>query len=137
MCGGLGGRWSPALERFLRACCQRGPRISPSEFSDDEELSTPEAYQRWFLHLCGIWGDPIAADLSVANVAKATGVNSIPNPYTYKQAYKNSPDADDLGLLHRVLEHTWGRLPTVLDPTAGGGSIPYEAVRLHLPSSCK
>lgn len=103
-----------------------------SEFGDDEELSTPEAYQRWFLHLCGIWGDPIVADLSV-RVAKATG-NSIPNPYTYKQAYKNSPDADDLGLLHRVLEHTWGRVPTVLDPTAGGGSIPYEAARLHLPS---
>lgn len=111
------------------------PAWSPDlakEFSDREELSTREAYQRWFLHLCGIWGDPIAADLSV-RVAKATG-NTIPNPYTYKQAYKNSPDTDDLGLLHRVLAHTWGRVPTVLDPTAGGGSIPYEAARLHLPS---
>ncbi|WP_419551738.1 DUF1156 domain-containing protein [Candidatus Poriferisodalis sp.] len=102
------------------------------DFGDHEELSTSEAYQRWFLHLCGIWGDPIVAD-QLVRAAKATG-NSIPNPYTYKQAYKNSPDTYNVELLHRVLENTWDRVPTVLDPTAGGGSIPYEAVRFNLPS---
>ncbi len=103
-----------------------------ARFEGHDELSSPEAYQCWVLQLCGIWGDPIAADRLV-RAAKATG-NSIPNPYTYKQAYKNSPDEHNVELLHRVLEHTWGRVPTVLDPTAGGGSILYEAARFRLPS---
>ncbi|MCY3892073.1 MAG: DUF1156 domain-containing protein [Acidimicrobiaceae bacterium] len=107
------------------------PELADS-FDNREEFSDAGSYRHWFLRLCGIWGDPIAADLLV-RVAKATG-NSIPNPYTYKQAYKNSLDAHDLGLLHEVLEHTWGRVPTVLDPTAGGGSIPFVAARLRLPS---
>lgn len=102
------------------------------EFDGHEELTTSDAYRQWFLHLCGIWGDPIAAD-RLLRAAKATG-NSIPNPYTYKQAYKNSPDTTNIRLLHGVLRHTWGRLPNVCDPTAGGGSIPYEAARYQLPS---
>lgn len=111
------------------------PAWSPelaSEFGGREELSTPQAYQRWFLQLCGIWGDPISAS-RLLRAAKAAG-HPIPNPYTYKQAYKNSPDAFNVGLLHGVLEHTWRGIPKVCDPTAGGGSIPYEAVRYRLPS---
>ena len=56
------------------------------------------------------------------------------NAYGYKQAYKNSPSATDLTLLHHLLEAHWGKTPTVLDPTAGGGSIPFQAVRYRLPS---
>ena len=111
------------------------PAWSPEladEFAGHEALSTPEQYQSWFLHLCGIWGDPVSAS-QLVRAAKATG-NSIPNPYTYKQAYKNSPAADNIGLLHSVLRHSWGRVPEVCDPTVGGGSIPYEAVRYRLPS---
>ena len=111
------------------------PAWSPEladEFAQHEELATPEKYQRWFLHLCGIWGDPVSAS-QLVRAAKATG-NSIPNPYTYKQAYKNSPAAESIELLHSVLRHSWGRVPEVCDPTAGGGSIPYEAVRYRLPS---
>ena len=102
------------------------------EFAGHEALSTPEEYQRWFLHLCGIRGDPVSAN-QLVRAAKATG-NSIPNPYTYKQAYKNSPAAESIELLHSVLRQSWGRVPEVCDPTAGGGSIPYEAVRYRLPS---
>ena len=111
------------------------PAWSPEladKFRDHEELSTPETYQGWYLHLCGIWGDPVSASL-LLHAAKAAGY-SIPNPYTYKQAYKNSPDTFNVELLHQVLWHTWGRIPEVCDPTAGGGSIPYEAVRYRLPS---
>ena len=68
------------------------------------------------------------------DAANAAGVKLKGNGYGYKQAYKNSPDAHDLRLLHDVLQRTWNRVPTVLDPTAGGGSIPYEAVRYRLPA---
>ena len=103
-----------------------------AEFGDHNELATPLAYQQWFLHLCGIWGDPVEA-ARLTRAAKASG-NRIPNPYSYKQAYKNSSNTWDLSLLHQVLEHTWGQVPSVCDPTAGGGSIPYEAVRYRLPT---
>ena len=104
-----------------------------NEFGDHEELSTPEAYQRWFLHLCGIWGDPVGAK-RMLDAANAAGVKLKGNGYGYKQAYKNSPDAQDLHLLHDVLQRVWNGVPTLLDPTAGGGSIPYEAVRYRLPA---
>ncbi|MCY4257863.1 MAG: DUF1156 domain-containing protein [bacterium] len=104
-----------------------------AEFCDHDQLATPLAYQQWFLHLCGIWGDPVEAR-RLARAAKASGNRMPTNPYSYKQAYKNSADTSDISLLHRVLQHTWGRLPSVCDPTAGGGSIPYEAVRYRLPT---
>ncbi len=100
-------------------------------FEEHPELATADAYRTWFLYLCGIWGDPVEANrISKAN--KASGTKQKGNPYTYKQAYKNSPDTSQLSLLHKVLKHTWGYLPTVSDPTAGGGSIPFESVRYGL-----
>lgn len=101
-----------------------------ADFPRDERVASRANYKKWFLHLCGIWGDPIAARAKY-DAAVASGIR-IPNPYDYKQAYKNSPNPDDLVLLHRILESTWGELPSVLDPTAGGGSIPFEAVRYGL-----
>ncbi len=103
------------------------------EFVDHEALATPEAYQRWFLHLCGIWGDPVNAK-RMLNAANAAGIKLKGNGYGYRQAYKNSPDARDLNLLHDVLQRVWNGVPTLLDPTAGGGSIPYEAARYRLPA---
>jgi adenine-specific DNA methylase len=52
--------------------------------------------------------------------------------YGYKPAFKNSPTAHDLKLFQDILMATWGDLPVVVDPTAGGGSIPYEALRYGL-----
>lgn len=101
-------------------------------FPDDNELQDAAAYRKWFLRLCGILGDPINAQ-AIMDAAKASG-ERVPNPFTYRQAFRNSPSSHDLNLLHRVLVNTWGALPAVLDPTAGGGSIPYEAVRYGLPT---
>ncbi|MCY4515603.1 MAG: DUF1156 domain-containing protein [Acidimicrobiaceae bacterium] len=101
------------------------------DFNDYEQLSTPAAYRRWFLHLCGIWGDPIGAK-RMLDAANAAGAKLKGNGYGYKQAYKNSPGVQDLQLLHDVLLHSWNGMPTLLDPTAGGGSIPYTAVRYRL-----
>ncbi|MXW76677.1 MAG: DUF1156 domain-containing protein [Acidimicrobiaceae bacterium] len=103
------------------------------KFGNHDELTSRDAYQYWFLHLCGIWGDPVAARARIA-VATEQGVRLGAAAYGYKQAYKNSLHAHDIKLLHEVLEHTWGRVPEVCDPTAGGGSIPHEAVRYRLPA---
>ncbi|MFG2862225.1 DUF1156 domain-containing protein [Streptomyces sioyaensis] len=92
-----------------------------------------DAYQKWLLHLCGIWGDPITARAAL-NRAKAEGVKLDGNGYGYKQAFRNHLDHNSVALLHRVLVRTWGEVPSIVDPTAGGGSIPFVAARLGLPS---
>jgi len=97
------------------------------------ETQSEKSYQAWFLRLCGILGDPVRAK-RVIDAANARGEKLVGNGYGYKQAYKNSPETADLQLLHTILVDTWGELPRVIDPTAGGGSIPYEAIRYGLPS---
>jgi putative DNA methylase len=101
-------------------------------FPATPELKTGDAYRTWFLRLCGILGDPVAAKR--AQDAAIEAGRRIPNPYSYRQAFKNSPSISDLRLLHDVLLSVWGHLPVVVDPTAGGGSIPYEAIRYGLPT---
>lgn len=100
-------------------------------FPESAELRDEQAYRRWLLYLVGIWGDPIAARHAY-DTAVASGVR-VSNPYTYKQAFRNAIPRADIELLQSVLINTWGELPVIADPTAGGGSIPWAASRLGLP----
>jgi len=100
-------------------------------FPDAPELRTESSYRGWLLRLVGIWGDPISARRAY-DAAVASGVR-VANPYTYRQAFRNAIPRDDIDLLHDVLRHTWGTLPIIADPTAGGGSVPWAASRLGLP----
>jgi putative DNA methylase len=105
-----------------------------AEHFDDPRLATEGAYRQWALHLAGIWGDAVAAKTRIAKATEA-GKTLGAAAYGYRQAFKNSPNPSNLDLLHCVLERTWGHLPAVIDPTAGGGSIPYEAARYGLPAT--
>ena len=100
-------------------------------FPNHPQLATRKSYLEWFLYLCGIWGDPIAAQQRI-NAAKEAGIKLPGNVYGYKQAYKNIPTPDNLKLLTQVLEKTWSRIPSMIDPTAGGGSLPFTALRYGL-----
>lgn len=56
------------------------------------------------------------------------------NPFDWKRAFTHVPTIEELNWLHEELRRLWGgSLPLILDPMAGGGSIPYEAARLGLP----
>ncbi|MGR3869787.1 DUF1156 domain-containing protein [Streptomyces graminifolii] len=101
-------------------------------FPDAVEVQDERTYRRWLLHLVGIWGDPVHGR-KVIDAANAAGVKLKGNGYGYKQAFRNGIPRTDIDLLHKVLIHTWGHLPVVADPTAGGGSIPWAASRLGLP----
>lgn len=112
------------------------PAWSPDlagNFPASEMLQSEHTYRSWLQQLVGIWGDAISARAAF-DKALADGVR-IPNPYTYRQAYRNSPGPSDIELLHAILRRTWGgELPLVADPTAGGGSIPFAAARLGIPT---
>ena len=92
------------------------------------KFPTQETYHAWFTRLLGILGDPVAARKLLIR-ARQVG-KTIPNPYDYGRAFTHNPPAEELETMHDLLELTWGsRELTVMDPMAGGGSIPFEALR--------
>ena len=93
-------------------------------------LLPADADREKFLHVLGIHGNPVAARDQIDR-ARRTGVR-VANPYGYERAFKYSPNGRDWTWLQRSIVK--GRNVTVLDPTAGGGSIPFETVRTGLAS---
>lgn len=101
-------------------------------FSDHPDIATEKKYRAWVLRLAGVWGDPVAAKRR-SDANRAAGIRTTDNPYGYKPAFRNSPSTVDLALLHAILMHAWGEMPSMIDPTAGGGSLPFVASRYGLP----
>jgi len=58
----------------------------------------------------------------------------IPGGFNCDRAFKNKFLPEDLDQLHQEIEKLWGNEILVMDPMAGGGSIPLEAARLGLPT---
>ena len=88
-------------------------------------LLPADADRERFLHTLGIHGDPVAAKARIAN-ANRSGERLGADAYGYPRAFGYTPAHEDGGWLAGSL----GNGLTVLDPTAGGGSIPFEALRL-------
>lgn len=94
-----------------------------------EKFPTEESYRQWFIRLLGILGDPIAGKRLI-DYAKAKGIKLKSNPYGYPRAFTYNPNEEELKTLLHLLELIWNtRNLTVCDPMAGGGSIPFEALR--------
>lgn len=90
-------------------------------------------YREWFKTLLGIRGDPVADRKRILE-AKDKGIR-LKRAYAGPRAFTVAPTAEHLGVLKQLLSYRWGTdTPTVLDPTAGGGSIPFEAIRFGLPT---
>ena len=94
-------------------------------------LLPADADRERFLHVLGIHGDPVATRKKI-DVAKRTGENLGLNPYGYCRAFQYQPTPDDNEWFRYERTRLGLPAPVVLDPTAGGGSIPFEARRLGL-----
>ena len=95
-------------------------------------LLPADADREKFLHVLGIHGDPVTTRRRL-DAAKRTKENLGLNPYGYKRAFSYTPTGND----RHWVEHITGRAlatETILDPTAGGGSIPIEIHRLGCPA---
>lgn len=79
-------------------------------------LLSADSSREQFLHDLGIHGNPTDTKRRI-ELAKITGEDLGSDPYGYPRAFQYLPPPI-------------GEQFCVLDPTAGGGSIPFEAVRL-------
>ena len=89
-------------------------------------LLPADADRKLFLHALGIHGDPVATKARL-ETAKRTGENLGLNPYGYARAFTYSPTQKEREWLAYEARRAGLDAPAVLDPTAGGGSIPFEA----------
>ena len=98
-------------------------------------LMPSEGKNEDMLKLLGI---PIGVDVRRAEeeVAKAklSGRRLKTNPFSWEKSFKHSPSEAELTQLFALFRDSWKvNHPLVVDPMAGGGSIPFEALRLGLP----
>ena len=91
-------------------------------------LLPADADRKAFLHMIGIHGDPVAAKRRIAE-ANRTGERLGADAYGYSRAFGYVPTVEEKG---RLAKSGSAQALTVLDPTAGGGSVPFEALRLGL-----
>ena len=90
-------------------------------------LLPEDADREKFLHVLGIHGDPVAAKHRIA-IATRNGERLGAAAYGYPRAFGYTPDGSDKKWLAKYFLNG----AYVLDPTAGGGSVPFEAVRMGL-----
>ena len=104
-----------------------------------QHFASEEEYHRWFLRMLGIPAgtpgvDPVSTAAAILK-ARDTGENLGTNPYGYSRAFSRQVDTSDSRIFRAVTEACGSvTLPTVMDPMAGGGSIPFESARLGLPT---
>ena len=81
-----------------------------------------------FLHAIGIHGDPVASRRRI-DLAKRRGERFEGQAYSYPRAFSHILSKSERKWLETALDGAPSSF-SILDPTAGGGSIPLEAVRL-------
>lgn len=86
-----------------------------------------------FERLLGFYadGETIAANEELVLAVRESGGQRIANPHG-PRAFSAYIPQDDLEQAHKRMVTLWGDSPTIIDPMAGGGSIPFEAARLGI-----
>lgn len=83
---------------------------------------------------------PKAMDSGIAEYVESAfseskGSGTLDDHYGYPNPNTQSPTKSEKEKFHQTLREAWGgKLPTVLDPTAGRGILPFEAIRYGLPA---
>lgn len=115
---------------YLHVWWARRPLVA-SRAAIAASLLPAEADREKLVHLLGIHGDPVATRRQIDR-ARKTGEDLGLNPYGYERAFKHLPTRDENAWLQASVREAGITDATVLDPTAGGGSIPFESLRLGL-----
>ena len=83
-----------------------------------------------FMHVLGIHGDPVRTREAINRARRIGETLQGSNIYGYQRAFKYTPTAEELDWIEHEISSSSLDSVVVLDPTAGGGSIPFEAARL-------
>ena len=54
----------------------------------------------------------------------------VPGGFNCDRAFRRGLSDEHLTRAHKAVELLWGQRPTIIDPMAGGGSIPLESARV-------
>ncbi|MEA3404024.1 MAG: DUF1156 domain-containing protein, partial [Armatimonadota bacterium] len=82
---------------------------------------------KWFLKTLGIMGDPVS---TYARLQRAKRKGERVESYSYDRAFQYTPPLSVVEEVRERIASLWGQQDmVVLDPMAGGGSIPFEAMR--------
>ena len=97
-------------------------------------LVSPAVSNDRILKMLGI---PLGVDMQKAQDsmirAKAANVSMRESPFKWDRAFKHTPSEDELDWFKDELKKFWSSEIFMCDPMAGGGSIPFEAMRLGIP----
>jgi len=94
-------------------------------------LLPEDADREKFMHLLGMHGDPVAAKKRIEKATRE-GERLGVAAYGYPRAFGYRPSKEEREWLSFEMGRSSAKQPIVLDPTAGGGSIPFESSRLSL-----
>ena len=93
-------------------------------------LLPADADRERFMHALGIHGDPVEAKQRIAKATRE-GIRLGSDAYGYPRAFSYSlSDEECEWIRYEVSRLGIMRNAAILDPTAGGGSIPFESVRM-------
>lgn len=116
---------------FLHVWWARRP-LTISRAAILASLLPADTESKWFLEMMGIKGDPVETFAKIQS-ARLTGEDLGTNPYGYKRAFSEPVPADHAQEISKRLQTFWRSDDIrILDPMAGGGSIPFEGIRLGL-----
>lgn len=96
-------------------------------------LLSPDTPKNEMLSLTGIPTDRDVVGAYKEYLRAKAEKRKISNPFSWKRAFAYTPSVQQSVNLDNMLRKEDGKLPLILDPFAGGGSIPLEAIRLGLP----
>src|SRR5258708_6172223 len=94
-------------------------------------LLPADADHQKFMEVLGIHGDPVASRRRI-DEARRKGDRFEGEAYSYRRAFTYCPTDAEHGWIREQAALCGADPGVVLDPTAGGGSIPFEAIRLGL-----
>lgn len=116
---------------YLHVWWARRPLVA-SRAAIMASLLPADADRNRFVHALGIHGDPVASRRRIEQ-AKLTGTRFAGQAYTYPRAFSYSPSENEKNwICKKDKDSNNNFIPTLLDPTSGGGSIPFESLRLGI-----
>ena len=113
---------------YLHVWWARRPLVA-SRAAIVASLLPEDSDRNQFMRVLGIHGDPVAVQKRI-KAAKRTGDDLGPNVYGYRRAFSYSPTPGEIQWLASEAKRAGHGDAFILDPSAGGGSIPFEALRM-------